>query len=239
MKNKDYKFVGKSVYIPEKKILVITDLHIGYEETLKSQGVFLPKTQFKETKEQLEKILRGVEVKKVVILGDLKHEFGKISRQEWKETKKLIDFFRSRVEKIILLKGNHDTILEPIAREKGLEIKKYWIHKKTAFIHGDKQYVDVLDKKIKRIFMGHLHPAITIKKGVKRETYKCFLVGKYKNKEIIILPSFFPLVEGSDVIIEDTNLDFDFSLKDFKVFVPSDKEVLEFGKVKDVGRLVG
>ena len=77
---------------------------------------------------------------------------------------------------------------------------------------------------------------------MKEEKYKCFLVGKWKNKEIIILPSFFPLIEGSDVSIENTNLDekFNFNLKNFEVYipVPDSFEVLDFGKLGGVGRLV-
>ena len=88
--------------------------------------------------------------------------------------------------------------------------------------------------------MGHMHPAISIRKHAKEEKYKCFLVGKWKGKAIVILPSFFPLVEGSDVSMEDANLarEFNFKLSGFDVYVPAGIEVLDFGKLKDVGRLV-
>jgi len=235
-----YEFIGNSIYIPEKKILVMTDLHIGYEETLKDKGVFLPKTQYKKIEEKIENILERVDIKTIIILGDLKHEFGKISDQEWRETKKIINFLESKVKKIILLRGNHDTILGPIAGDKNLEVKDYYIKDGMAFLHGDKKRIEVLDKKIKKIFLGHMHPAITINKGVKKETYKCFLVGKYKDKEIVILPSFFPLVEGSNILVSNTNLDFKFDLKKFNVYIPVEGEnkILDFGKVKDMGELV-
>ena len=53
------------------------------------------------------------------------------------------------------------------------------------------------------------------------------------------MPSFFPLVEGADVSVEDTNLGFKLDLREFEVFVPIPKEVLKLGKVKNIGKLVG
>ncbi len=244
---KKYEFIDKVVYLEKEDILILTDLHIGFEEGLRKQGVFVPKQQFEKTLSDLKKIFSRLKqerkkVEEIVILGDLKHEFGNASFQEWSELGKLIDFFEKKnVKKIILIKGNHDTFFNKKIQER-LGIKKYYIKKNLAFLHGDKKFIEVLDKKIKYLFLGHLHPAISIRKQVKQETYKCFLTGKWKNKETIILPSFFPLIEGSDVSIYNTNLDFDFDLGNFEVFIPvenSDKgEVLSFGKVKGVGRLV-
>ncbi len=236
------RFINKAVWL-EEGILVIADLHIGYEENLIKKGVFLPRMQYKKTIKDLERIFCLLEeedkkVEKVIILGDLKHEFGSISRQEWKETLDLIDFLKENGKNVILIKGNHDNILNPIVKKKGLEVKEYYIKDDKAFIHGDKKVS--LDKKVKCLFLGHLHPAITIKKEAKQETYKCFLTGRWKSKQVVILPSFFPLTEGSDVNFYDTNLDFNFNLKNFNVYVPIENEtrVLEFGKVSKVGRLI-
>ena len=121
----------------------------------------------------------------------------------------------------------------------GLKVRDYWIYKDYGFFHGHRLFREVFDKKIKDLVVGHMHPAITIrdKAGVKKERYKCFLVGKFKRKRLIILPSFFPLVEGQDVFIEDTNLGFKVNLKNFEVYVIGEKEVYEFGKLKNIGKL--
>ena len=170
----------------------------------------------------------------------MKHEFGKINQQEWKETLDFMDFLGEKTNKakIILIKGNHDTILGPLAERRGMEIKDYYIKSGFGFLHGNKQFPEVLDKEIKTLFVGHFHPAITLSEGVKKEKYKCFLEGKWGSKQIVILPSFFPFVEGADVEIDKTNLDFKFNLKKFKVFIPvKGREVLEFGTVKKGGKL--
>jgi len=238
------KFIEKALWLEKEKILVVADLHLGYEEGLQEQGVFLPRFQFKQVVSDLEKIFKkigGGKVEEVIILGDLKHEFSGILKQEWKETLDLLDFLKNKVKKIILIKGNHDTILEPLARRKELKVKDYYVKKDVVFLHGHKSFPKCLDKKIKTLILGHLHPAITIREGAKSEIYKCFLVGKWKGKEVVILPSFFPLIEGQDVGMEKTNLasEFNFKLKNFEVYVPIDvDEVLDFGKLKKVGRLV-
>ena len=243
-KEKDkFQFIGKSLYFPERKMLVLADLHIGYEEYLNKLGVFLPRMQFKEMIKELEEIFNEVEkidkeskgekLNEIIVVGDLKHEFGQISSQEWRETKEVLEFFKKRAKKVILVKGNHDNILEPIASRKELKIKDFYIEAEICFLHGNKMFSECLDKKIKMIVIGHRHPAVVLSDKYKREKYKCFLVGNWKNKEVIILPSFFPFIEGSDIIEEGCNKLFvdEKSLKNFNVWVVGDK-VYRFGKLR-------
>jgi len=74
-----------------KKTLIMTDFHIGYEEALNKQGILMPRFQFREIIERLENIFRKLKGKidNIVILGDLKHEFGTISEQEGSSSKRL------------------------------------------------------------------------------------------------------------------------------------------------------
>lgn len=264
---KNYQFIGKSVYLEKEKALVISDLHIGYEESL---NIAMPRGQFNEIIRELSEIFDYLEeerkeVKEIIILGDLKHEFSRNIMQEWNEVRKFFSFLRDKVReegKIILIKGNHDKFIESIASKYAVETRDYCIENDKAFLHGDKKIILDIDsvnnkqgasvnnknkedlinnKKIKRAFIGHFHPAIRLEEGVKSEIYKCFLRGDYKGKEIVILPSFFPLIEGVDVAkeaLEESNLAYHFDLKNFEVYVPvSAKEVLDFGRVKDVRRL--
>jgi len=108
------------------------------------------------------------------------------------------------------------------------------VKNELAFLHGDKRFPEILNKNIKMLVLGHKHSAVTLEKESKKERYKCFLVGKWKDKDVLILPSFFPLVEGSDVQITDTNLALDVDLKKFGVYipVPGETRVLEFKRLK-------
>jgi len=228
--------VGKALWIEKLKILVVADLHIGYEEALAEEGYLLPRTMFKEMSKELKELLEKLKPSLVVINGDLKHEFGQISKQEWFETNTILDMILER-SKVVLIKGNHDTILEPIARRKNLEIKDFYIVDGICILHGHKIFVDkeIYDKKIKILIIGHEHPAISIREGLRKETYKCFLLGRWKDKKLIVMPSFFTLYEGSDIKKEELLSPYlnEKSIKNFEVFVVADK-IYRFGKVKDI-----
>lgn len=229
---KNYKFIGKCVFFPKEKILVLGDVHIGYEEALNKQGMFVPRTQFDEIKKDLEKVFDETgKLKEIIILGDLKHEFGEISEQEWRETLQFIELLKEKSGKIVLVKGNHDSILEPIAKRHEIKIEQEYVLGENLFIHGNKFPLKI-DKKIKRIFLGHRHPAVKLSDSVKSESFKVFLVGKWKGKEIIILPSFMPLIEGMDIINEEDSR-LPFSISDFEVYAVGDK-VYSFGKVGEI-----
>lgn len=242
--DKTYEFIGKSLWFPMEKTLVIADLHIGHEEAMNKAGIFFPRMQFKEIVSDLEKIFKKTgKIKEIIVNGDLKHEFGTISEQEWQETRKIIDLLKRNSEKVVLVKGNHDNILEPIAKRSEIYIKDFYIKKinniNVCFMHGDKLFPECLGNGIKILVLGHRHPAVVISDNYKKERYKCFLVGKWRGKTVIILPSFFPLVEGSDIVnTKENNLPFipESELKNFGVYAIGD-EVYNMGKLKKIGRL--
>ena len=110
--------------------LVIADIHIGYEEALNKQGVLVPRLQFGEMVKRMESIfnkLKNKKIEKIVVNGDLKHEFGTISEQEWRNTLKFLDLLAKHCDEIILIKGNHDTILGPIAKKRNVKVLDYYL----------------------------------------------------------------------------------------------------------------
>lgn len=217
------------------KTLVIADLHIGYEEALNRQGVMVPRFQFKDLYERLEKILKRARPEIVVVNGDIKHEFGKISEQEWRETLKILDLLLKNSKKVVLIKGNHDTILGPIAKKRDVEVvESYGIGNKKdiLIIHGHKEIK--IPKKTKTIIIGHEHPAVSIREFPRHEVFKCFLKGKYKGKSLLVMPSFNLVTEGTDILKEELLSPFlKQNLDDFEVFVVSDK-AYGFGKIRNM-----
>ena len=225
-------YIGKTLLIEEsgRKILAIGDLHLGYEEVLSRGGVFVARQLFKESLTYLDKVFEKVgRVNEVVLLGDVKHEFGKIMSQEWKEVVDLIDYLSEKCSKIIIVKGNHDKIIGPIAEKKQIEVVDYYFFEGFCFLHGDGDFLEIHDKRITCWIMGHAHPAIKISDGVKLEKFKCFLVGKFEGKEVVVVPSFFEGNAGSDPRENDLGLAWKFNLKKFKAKVVSGLGVLDFG----------
>jgi uncharacterized protein len=242
VKQEKYSFVGKCLFFPKEKILVIGDLHLGYEEMLKEQGVNINLNQLKQTLSDLDGIFDYLynskyDVKKIILLGDVKHYFS-FSKIELNHLNKLIEYLSKKVSKenIILIKGNHDTFSLD-----SKEFRDYYIFHDIAFIHGHKSFPEIYSKNINHIVLSHIHPAITLydKMKIKREKYKCFLVGKWKSKKVIILPSFLPFIEGSNLSEFEGKEKFSIishkNLSDFEAFViGEDLEVKAFGKLKNI-----
>jgi hypothetical protein len=235
----EYDFIGKSTFFPKKGILVIGDLHLGYEYTLREAGSLIPATQFSETKKDLQNILeiikkRGHKVKKIIFLGDIKHFFG-YNKGEKNLFIELMSILGKNIDlkDVIVLKGNHEKMAE-IADKKLID---YYKDEEIVFIHGDIKIKEAFGKDVKYIVMGHLHPAITLRdsQNIKVEKYKCFLTGKYRGKEVIILPSFLPLVEGTSLnehLSNDRCIIPSRNLKNFHVHIIGKEKTYRFGLLK-------
>ena len=237
----EYEFIGKATYFPKQKVLAIGDMHLGHEFTFRDTGSFIPATQLIETKKDLLVIFKQLEkekkfIEKVVFLGDIKHFFSyeKGEKNIILEILLLVGEHVKR-EDIILIKGNHEKMAD-IADKK---LQEVFIKDDIAFIHGDEELKEIFNEKIKTIVMGHLHPAIIISdpQKVKREKYKCYLTGKYKSKNIIILPSFLPTYEGiaTNEYLTDNHCFIPVkNLMKFKVHAIGEKEILDFGELKNL-----
>src|SRR3989338_7681965 len=153
--------------------LILADFHIGYEEALNKQGLLVPRFQFEEIIKRLESIflrLKNKSIEKIIDNGDLKHEFGTISEQEWRLTLRLLDFLGKYCKEIILIKGNHDTILGPIAQKRNVKILEHYLIKEEA---------PILKKTIKKISID--------KKALKLSKNKNKSLKKIKNNNILII----------------------------------------------------
>ena len=244
--NQKYTFISKTLFFPAEGILVIGDLHIGYEHMLHKAGINISLQLTKQIIEDLKLILDHInaqyKINKIVFIGDLKHFFNS-EIEEKKEFFKILNFVEKYVnnpkEDIILIKGNHDTF-----DFSGKVMKNVYINKDIAFTHGHELFEEIENPKIKHVVMGHIHPSIRLTDKAKTEKFKCFLTGEFKNKNFIILPSFFNIIEGTDVndYIEDYDDHFSIIPKkyllNFNIHVVNEDdksisfEVLEFGKIK-------
>ncbi len=234
-----YQLINKAIFFPDKGILAIGDLHLGYESMLKKEGMEIPFNQLEETKKEIKKIIQEIKeqkqvIKKIILLGDIKHffKFDKSEKFEVRDFLKFLEQYVSR-EKIILIKGNHERFFLD-----NKEYKDFYIEGDTIFTHGDKMYPEILNKKIKTIVISHIHPAITLEEGVKKEKYKCYLIGKWKNKELFILPSFLPMIAGTEINegykeIKDFSIISKEEMKRLIVYAIGETgSIFEFGKLK-------
>jgi putative SbcD/Mre11-related phosphoesterase len=216
--------------------LIISDLHIGYEQALNREGIMVPRFQYKKILERLQEIINLFDVDRVVVNGDLKHEFGRITRQEWDEALNFIIFLKNNFKEVILLKGNHDNFTKFIADKSDLEVYDTYSMGDFIIMHGDKIPDDLMTIKESTIIIGHEHPCIGIRNGERLEKIKCFLKGSYKDKKLIVMPSFNFVTEGSDILHEKFLSPFlkNRSINKFEVYGVENFEILYFGKIKDI-----
>ena len=114
------------------KILVIGDLHIGYDEQIGGRAVF-PKLQLGEIIEKLNGVFsflkkQKIVVEKIVLLGDVKHDFGTITDVEWRETLEFFDYLKEKLE--------DTTKISNLIIKKG--VNKEVLYKNQLFVNGSK-----------------------------------------------------------------------------------------------------
>ena len=239
------KIIGPGLFIDDK-ILVLSDFHFGYEEMLTKRGIMIPRFQYKDIEDTLKRVLSEIKPEKIIITGDLKHEFGKLNNQEWREIRNTLDFLKTKCREIIVIKGNHDTALISILRKLNVKLEDKFVYKNFLTIHGDKEIK--IPKAVDTIIIGHEHPAIKFYAVGRKESYKCFLITKYKektnlknklfgkSKTLIVLPSMNPLTEGTDLLNEKYLSPFIKKAKG-RVIIYHNNEHYDFGELSKLKKL--
>ncbi len=236
-----------ALYLKKENIMVIGDVHLGYEEAMRKQGVFMPRFQFKDTIARLEKIFSLLrqrlknsgsgysdKLEAIVVNGDLKHDFGTISDQEWRDILKFLDLLLQHAGHVILIKGNHDIKLAPIARKRGIVVVENIAINDKFICHGHQVPAGKEFEKSKVVIVGNEHPAVSLRDGARSELYKCFLLGKWKGRKMVVMPSFNQVTTGTDILKEKFISPFmQQDLSSFDVFVVGE-ETYHFGKVRNI-----
>jgi putative SbcD/Mre11-related phosphoesterase len=184
--------------------LVIADLHIGIEEEFRQGGIRVPK-QLPGMAERIHGLLDRTGARRLVILGDLKHNIPGISRAEYRDIPPFVGGLQERV-KVVLVKGNHDGDIEGVLPEvevvASLEVGDYLL------THGHRR-IENLD--YKGIILAHNHPCISFRDqmgGVSKES--AWIRGRLKESvledlglergpEIVIMPAFNEILSETPV----------------------------------------
>ncbi|MEM4637838.1 MAG: metallophosphoesterase [Candidatus Woesearchaeota archaeon] len=224
------KINAEDLFLVIEDFIVLSDIHIGYEESLNKNGFLLPISNTYEIKKKIKMVTSNKNINKIILNGDIVHSFGKISSTEKKAIYSFLKFLKDTFDELIIIKGNHDKILKYIVKEK---IHDEYVIKNILITHGDIINKKSSDKNIKTIVIGHEHPSITISSGYRQEKYKCFLKGKYLNKNLVIMPSCNMLVEGTDILKDKTLSPYIKEIEQFKVYIVEDK-IYDFGKISSI-----
>lgn len=183
----------------QSRSLIVSDLHIGFENNLETNGIFIGKnTTTDETIKELESIIDSEKADSLILLGDVKSSIKSIAKSEWDDVPKFLKKMNDRIN-TILIPGNHDANIEKLVPEGILLGSSYgMVIENILFTHGHTMPSDNFSH-VDKIVMGHVHPVFfqedsllngqRVWVSIKTEKQKIF-PSELGDLEIIIVPSF-------------------------------------------------
>lgn len=166
----------KAIYMPDYNMLVVSDLHFGKIEHFRKNGIGLPAQAARKDIDKLEKLIRSVDAKDVVFLGDLFHSD---YNNAWPAFKSMIAGFYNKTFYLVL--GNHDILDESLYED----MKLTYQMEINDLILTHEPLDEIIDGKYN--LCGHIHPGVKLRgKGKQALRIPCFYFGAHTG----ILPSF-------------------------------------------------
>ena len=185
----------------DKKNLVISDLHIGFEHKFSSNRITNKKdSSIDEIISNVTKIIKKENPETLILLGDIKSSIQTITKSEWED----IPYFFEKISKsleVILIPGNHDANIDRLIPNYVTMISaKGMIIDDVLLTHGHTMPSENYSN-VNNIIMGHIHPVYFDKNSllngeriwISIKTDKSEIFSSTKGKiNITIVPSFNP-----------------------------------------------
>lgn len=142
----------------EKKNLIVTDIHIGFESNMASNEIFIGKNStINESIQELSDIIDSERPDSVILLGDVKSSIKSISRNEWDEVPLFFKKIRQKCD-VILIPGNHDANIQRLVPDNITMISSTgMVEENILLTHGHTLPSENFSH-VDKIIMGHLHP---------------------------------------------------------------------------------
>jgi len=145
-----------------ERILVVADLHIGWEVSLIEKGIHIP-SQVWRIRDKLLEIVGKYKPNRIIFLGDVKHAIPRISLEEWKAIPEFFETIQKVVGDVLVTLGNHDGDLESLVPP---SVK---ILPSSGLVVGGETHIwlfhghawpspEVLASEL--LVMGHIHPVV-------------------------------------------------------------------------------
>lgn len=181
------------------KYIAVSDLHIGLDAELSSKGVTVKPRLVPDMAGELTSLAESQHACGIILLGDIKHTVGTISKQEWDDIPAFLKQLSAKAE-VYLVPGNHDgNIRHLVPASVNVISSKGMALGDTLLVHGHSMPSDVRSH-VKRIVMGHVHP-VFLKRGsvingervwIYLQARKEAVFSEQGALEVVIVPSFNP-----------------------------------------------
>ena len=185
----------------DEKNLVISDLHIGFEDKFSSNKIIVRKnSSINEIISNVTKIIKKENPDTLILLGDIKSSIQSITKSEWEDIPYFFEEIKNSLE-VILIPGNHDAnIGRLIPNYVTMISSKGMIIDDVLLTHGHTMPSENYSN-VNNIIMGHIHPVYFDKNSllngeriwISIKTDKSKIFSSTKGKiNITIIPSFNP-----------------------------------------------
>jgi len=142
-----------------EKVMVISDLHIGWEVALAEEGVHVP-SQTGRLLERLKSLLSSEKPDRLIIIGDVKHTVSKIELEEWRDVPLFFEETCKNVPKVQVVPGNHDGDLEALLPESVEVLSPRGIVVGDIGLFHGQTWPDIHMLNCSTLVAGHVHPVV-------------------------------------------------------------------------------
>ena len=192
-----------ALYFAKNRTVVISDLHVGIENVLAADGVFVPISQQDGLLERVRQIKTAVEFDHLIVDGDFKHSFSIRAEGEMRAVREVAKELSRLVGRLTIVRGNHDNFITWATRDLDQVhvINGNYQLGNVVISHGH-ETVDMEELNGKVLVIGHEHPAIEEIGNVRqRLKMRCFLKTPLRDENgnaaiLIVLPAFTDLASG-------------------------------------------
>lgn len=180
------------IYLRDISAVVVSDLHLGFEEEMNLRGLFLPKLQRDHVESLIDRIIERYNPDTLIINGDFKHEFSRNLPQEWEDIVHFINRYKDQV-KLHFVRGNHDNYLIAILKKNNIEISETFETDRYYIYHGDR------DRTLRKVtILGHEHPSLVLRDRV-GGMFKIPAFVYNQESNVLITPAMSFFSSGTDV----------------------------------------
>jgi uncharacterized protein len=183
----------------EKRHLVVTDTHIGFEAKFAHNKIFVGKnTILNEMLEDIFSLIESYRPDDIILLGDVKSGIEQITKNEWNDVPKFLQELQEKTD-VIIIPGNHDANIQKLIPDSvNLTNSTGMVIENILLTHGHvmpSENVSYVDK----IIIGHVHPVFFDENSVLNGKQVWVSIKAEKGSifpsrtgqiEIIIIPSF-------------------------------------------------
>ena len=145
----------RCLVLDEGPTVVLGDLHLGYERALEQEGMYIPRINTDSIRDSLNNILCRYEPERVVLLGDVKHDFKRAGFEEKREVRRIVGLLAEAAETVVI-KGNHDNYIQNIIADQGILALDHVDIMGFRLEHGH------VDSGVRPVIIGHEHPSVRI-----------------------------------------------------------------------------